>query len=560
MGQKAYKILRNIVTPNKPTDVSFKNLVSVMTSHFSPPPSEIVQRFRFNSRVRKQGETVAAYIAELRALSEYCNYGDTLESMLRDRLVCGINDVQIQKRLLAEDKLTFKKALDISLALEAATKDTKQLQAASATPGNPVPVYKMREGEKSSPNIKCYRCGKPNHKAPECRYKESVCTKCKKKGHLAKVCRSTKHTSTPSHPSQSKSESLLTNTLTSDQQIPGEYQLFSIQQEGTGSHTKPLTVLVTINGKSVTMEIDTGSSVSIISDSVFSSVFETATLQETEVKLCTYSGEQLPVKGKITCEVSYEGQTYTLPLIVLVGEGPTILGHDWMQQIRLDWSTIFQIKAVQDGSLQPLLQPFEDIFKEELGTYTGDKAKIHIDPSVAPKFCKYRPLPYPMREMVEKELQRLETLGIIKPVKSSKWAAPIVPVLKPDRKSIRICGDYKLTANKASRLEQYPLPKVEDLFSTLAGGITFTKLDMSQAYQQLVLDDDSKEIVTINTHKGLFRYQRLPFGVSSAPGIFQRTMETILAGVHRVLVYLDDILVTGASQEEHMSNLKEVLS
>ena len=90
-----------------------------------------------------------------------------------------------------------------------------------------------------------------------------------------------------------------------------------------------------------------------------------------------------------------------------------------------------------------------------------------------------------MREMVEKELQRLETLGIIKPVKSSKWAAPIVPVLKPDRKSIRICGDYKLTANKASRLEQYPLPKVEDLFSTLAGGITFTKLDMSQAYQQL---------------------------------------------------------------------------
>ena len=89
MGQKAYKILRNIVAPNKPIDVSFKNLVSVMTSHFSPPPSEIVQRFRFNSRVRKQGETVAAYIAELRALSKYCNYGDTLDSMLRDRLVCG---------------------------------------------------------------------------------------------------------------------------------------------------------------------------------------------------------------------------------------------------------------------------------------------------------------------------------------------------------------------------------------------------------------------------------------------------------------------------------------
>ena len=165
-----------------------------------------------------------------------------------------------------------------------------------------------------------------------------------------------------------------------------------------------------------------------------------------------------------------------------------------------------------------------------------------------------------MRELVEKELQRLKTLGIIKPVKSSNWAAPIVPVLKPDRKSIRICGEYKLTTNKVSRLEEYPLPKVEDLFSTIAGGITFTKLDMSQAYQQLVLDDDSKEIVTINTHKGLFCHQCLPFGVSSAPGIFQRAMETILTGIPRVLVYLEDILITGSSQEEHVSNLEEVLS
>ena len=83
---------------------------------------------------------------------------------------------------------------------------------------------------------------------------------------------------------------------------------------------------------------------------------------------------------------------------------------------------------------------------------------------------------------------------------------------------------------------------------------------MSQAYQQLVIDNDSKEIVTINTYTGLFCYQPLPFGVSYALGIFQRTMETILAGIPRVLVYLDDILITGLKQEEHVSNLKEVLS
>ena len=89
---------------------------------------------------------------------------------------------------------------------------------------------------------------------------------------------------------------------------------------------------------------------------------------------------------------------------MLAGEGLTLLGHDWMQQTRLDWSTIFQIKAVQNDPLQLLLQSFESIFKEELGTYIGDKAKIYIDSSIAPKFCKARPLPYAVREMVEKEL------------------------------------------------------------------------------------------------------------------------------------------------------------
>ena len=208
------------------------------------------------------------------------------------------------------------------------------------------------------PSIKCYRCGKPNHKAPECRYKGSICAKCKKKGHLAKVCRSTKST-----PPQSRSEPSQTNTVIPDTQVPEEYQLFSIQEEGTSNHTKPLTVLVTINGKPVAMEIDTGSAVSIISDSVFSSVFETVNLQDTEVKLCTYSGEQLHVKSRITCKVSYNGQTYTLPLIVLTGEGPTLLGRDWMQQIRLHWSTIFQVKATKDEPLQSLLHSFESIFK-----------------------------------------------------------------------------------------------------------------------------------------------------------------------------------------------------
>ena len=108
--------------------------------------------------------------------------------------------------------------------------------------------------------------------------------------------------------------------------------------------------------------------------------------------------------------------------------------------------------------------------------------------------------------------------------------------------SIRICGDYKVTVNAVAKLETYPLPKVEDLFAALSGGILFSKLDLSHAYQQLVLEEDSRKYTTINTTKGLFQYLRLPFGISSAPSIFQRTMETLLREISDVVVYIDDIL------------------
>ena len=152
----------------------------------------------------------------------------------------------------------------------------------------------------------------------------------------------------------------------------------------------------------------------------------------------------------------------------------------------------------------------------------------------------------------------LEQSGIISPVQHSQWAAPIVPVPKKDG-TVRICGDFKTTVNQACPTEQYPLPRADELFSDLSGGKYFTKLDLSSAYLQLQLSDSAKELVTINTHKGLFQYNRLPFGVASAPAIFQRTMETLLRGVKGVSVYVDDILVTGASLEEHLKTLDHVL-
>ena len=100
-------------------------------------------------------------------------------------------------------------------------------------------------------------------------------------------------------------------------------------------------------------------------------------------------------------------------------------------------------------------------------------------------------------------MENLEKEGIIEPVAFADWAAPIVPVVKLD-KSVRICGDFKMTINQASRLDRYPIPKVEDLLASLAGGQSFTKLDLSQAYLQVKLKEESHKYDVVNTHKGLF--------------------------------------------------------
>ena len=99
---------------------------------------------------------------------------------------------------------------------------------------------------------------------------------------------------------------------------------------------------------------------------------------------------------------------------------------------------------------------------------------------------------------------------------------------------------------------------MKDLFVTLSGGRVFSKIDLSQAHQQLPLDEESRKLAVINTHKGLLRYTRLPFGILSAPGIFQRIMESLLQGIPGVIVYLDDILVSAPSEEEHLRRLEEV--
>ena len=305
------------------------------------------------------------------------------------------------------------------------------------------------------------------------------------------------------------------------------------------------------------LQIDTGASASVISGEEYHRRWPGVAIPATNIQLRTYTGEQLEVLGARKVEVRYGQQQATLPLVVVAEKGPCLLGRDWLQHLCLDWPSICHIQNV---NLQEVLNRHSEVFEADLGTVKGYKASIHVNPSVKPKFCRARSVPFALRPKVERELDRLVAEGTLKPVQYAEWAAPIVPVLKSDGESLRICGDFKQTVNAAAKVDRYPLPKVEDLFATLAGGKVFTKLDLRQAYQQVLLDEDSQKLVTINTQKGLFQFTRLPFGVSSAPGIFQRLMENILQGIPKVTVYLDDILIAGSSEAEHLTLLEKVLT
>jgi hypothetical protein len=330
----------------------------------------------------------------------------------------------------------------------------------------------------------------------------------------------------------------------------------------SGNKTKPIQVKMLVHNEELQMEVDTGASCSVISEETYNILWSNNApkLNTTDVKLRTYTGETVKIlPGSITVDIEYHEQQEKLNLLVVAGAGPTLLGRDWLHKIRLDWKGMLNKMYTSPANLQEILDKHKAIFSEELGLITGMTAKIHIDNQAEPKFCRPRTTPYALTEKVNQEIDRLERSGIIKPVEFSDWASPIVSVVKPDG-SMRLCGDYKVTINRVTKVDKHPIPRIRDILSTLSGGKSFTKLDLAHAYQQVPLDEESQKLTTINTPKGLYQYTRLPFGISSAPAIFQRVMETLLQGIPNVSVYIDDILVTGRTQEEHLQNLQDVLS
>ena len=517
------------LSQNDPTSKTYEELTRIMREHLQPTPNEIAQRYVFYKRDRLVGESIKDYVAELRKLSEHCNFADRLEESIRDKLVCGLNDQKIQQKLLAVRNLTLQSAMDTAVAMESAAKNARDLYGGVRGVKNEVGVYSGGNsgggvnrldkrsykgyGNVSVSKKECFRCGGIKHDSDHCTFKSRECFGCKKVGHAKHRCPSLKKNFLGSSGGSSrgnchktdvvKKENSMINAMGDGYCDVGEEEyiaeldsgmnflsLYTLGSRRTGKHD-PVMVDLLLNGKSVSMEIDTGAAVTVISEALYSELGDGGVLKKAHLNLSTYTGEVVEPKGVGNVLVEYKDQKLRLPVTVVSGRVPVLLGRDWLKYLKLCWAELFPVKVNKletDMRVKRIQDKYPDVFSGKLGCLQGFQVNIPVPKDVTPKYFKPRTVPYAMKKRVEEELHRLEEQGVWRRVEYSRWAAPIVPVLKDVRDPagpIRLCGDYKMTVNQVAPCDNYPIPNTSEQLATLRYGEKFSKLDISHAYQHL---------------------------------------------------------------------------
>ncbi|XP_032071928.1 uncharacterized protein K02A2.6-like [Thamnophis elegans] len=560
-----------------------------LTSHYAPSPSKIARRHAFHQRSQAEGESVSAYVAALRSAALHCEFRD-LDKALLDRLVCGLRDLKLQKRLLTKTDLSFQTAFDEVRASEMAAASlatiAKSRSATAAQPANTFntptglldsesedseyenseeDINRLHEANKKSvpqrkgdPKSACVGCG-GNHERAECRFRQALCQRCGRKGHIARVCRAAQPMSSSEFQTDRSRQPRNRNSGPKKARMDCHAILRNATQDlSCHQLQKKIQLTVTVEGKPCEMELDTGSTTSIVSWSTVKRLLPQLSkrqLQDCNLTLRDYQGNLIPVIGTRKVRVQFKGFDGWLPLIIVEGRLPSLLGLDWFQSLGLQISGIHHLS---ESALDCLVAEFPAVFDGSLGKYTGTPVSFNLDPSVQPVRMKPRRVPIALKPKVDAELDRLVAQGVLEPVDHARWETPIVLPIKPDG-SVRICADYRCSINRALPSNAYPVPVVQHLLHTLGEGTVFAKLDLAQAYQQLVVDDEAAEAQTIITHRGAFRCRRLQFGVSIAPGLFQSLMERLLQGLRGVVPYFDDVLVSATSMDELMARLRLVL-
>ncbi|XP_060126817.1 uncharacterized protein K02A2.6-like [Zootoca vivipara] len=571
-GEETFEIARALLAPRDVATVSYKTIMERLKEHFSPQPSVVACRNAFYAKRQAPGETITGFVTSLRQAARLCNFSE-LENMLRDRLVGGLRDEMLQRRLYAKKDLTFQIALEEALATEAAERSTQE--ARPAPPSQPRVYHEDLTDESESDREEVHRvqrrtqaahtpqqprreggncasCGE-NHERRTCRFRNAECRQCRKLGHIARVCRArlTRRQASDDRPRSPRSHGTMHQGNSTE---ITDYQVFQLPHPST----EKIYIEVQIEGAPCRMELDTGSTLSIISARTLRELCPNGgpKLRPAPFTLRDFQKRKVPTMGVGTFRVQYRGRKQQLDLLVVKGPYVSLLGLAWFGPLGL------AVTGVNRTSLQvdvdAICKEFPGVFDGALGRYTGPPIALQLDPAVRPIRHKARRVPFALKPRIDEELDRLVEQGVLEPVPNAPWETPIVTPVKPNG-SVRICADYKCTINKALTAHAYPVPVVSHVLATLAGSKIFGKLDLAQAYQQLPVDEATAEAQTIVTHRGAFRVKRLQFGVSVAPGIFQNLMDSLLKGIPGVTPFFDDVLIAGPTPEEFEDRLRSVL-
>ena len=447
--------------------------------------------------------------------------------MLRDRLVLGCKSTEARRKLLQTDPLTLKvvqDTLSVFEAVESAKNDVLQ-------DSNHSPIHKVRRTppvkftKQSSPQYpsKCKNCGRTGCKGQkQCPAFGKNCHNCGKWNHFSKVCQTSN--SRREHCHEVDNSAVLHVNV-----IP--------------INAVSNIVVMKIDEKPVSMEVDTGASVTLISEKMWRDI-GSPQLKPCDKIFSAYDGHKMKPLGNFIGTLSHEETTAQAKITVIQAfKLYGLLGRDY---IPVFFSDSIQVNSVQED-------PLPAMKVEPVSVDIADKTML--------KFCRARPVPIPMKEKIHKELDRLEKNGIITPVSSSRYASPVVWVAKKDG-SLRMCADFKVHVNNSIKSDSYPLPTIESIFAGLENSKKFAKLDLKEAYWQVPLDKAARTICMINTTKGLYQFNRLPKGMKNSSSIFQRVMEKILKDLDGILIYQDDILIHGKDSNElarRVSNVYERL-
>lgn len=195
-----------------------------------------------------------------------------------------------------------------------------------------------------------------------------------------------------------------------------------------------------------------------------------------------------------------------------------------------------------------------------LGKLTDFELKLHVDPNVKPVVQPMRRIPFNIRGKVEKTLEELLDLDIIESVQGpTEWVSAPVFVPKPGPNGdLRLCVDMR-RVNEAILRTRHPIPTIDELLLDINGAIVFSKLDLKWGFHQIELDKESRYLTTFVTHKGLYRYKQLLFGVNCAPEVYQHTLQQVMQDCEGVRVIADELIVYGTNVSEHDSRLEKVL-